>query len=485
MPKESTSHMFQRVPHTMCINRCGLELQSFRISMADNRKDEFEAHWPGRPWMEGKTVILLSNEQERPSHMPRGPAKRIGPGFINPAMAPARTRSVLLLADALSNNWLVEVDRPIRALDALCSTGVRFRRWRNEIPEPLQRRLRIHANDLDEFALRWAQESSLLYPPNHVWDFDEELFQDHERVHGTLINGIFYMQEDARIALNKGAYQWIDLDPFGSPIAFLDGAIQGIGRRGVLEVTATDTAALTGSSPSSQRRRYGAKGIVDAYAHDDAIRTLLGVVATTAAKHDRFIEPILCLFDGHHVRLTVLVVRGKDRASEMQSSIGWRVRYKEGGYTFVEHPAPTQLDDTSGPMWIAPLWNQDITARMSEARALNICFPNEQEKVNLNRIHNDWSENDWEYWRREICRSVRFIEDAAPLMSSDHLLIDIDDFAKKLKLQHIPKMENILFAFRNAGHETARVPYANPMIATFASIEESKQILRDLVNSHE
>jgi tRNA (guanine26-N2/guanine27-N2)-dimethyltransferase len=469
----------------MRINRCGLELQSFRIFMADEKKDEFEAHWPGQPWMEGKTVILLSNQQERPSHMPRGPAKRVGPGFINPAMAPARTRSVLLLEDALSNEWLTEGEMPIRALDALCSTGVRFRRWRNEIPKELQPRLRIHANDLDEFALRWAQESNLLYPPNHVWDFDEELFNDHERVHGTLIDGIFYMQEDARIALNKGAYQWIDLDPFGSPIAFLDAAIQGIGRRGVLEVTATDTAALTGSSPSSQRRRYGAKGIVDAYAHDDAIRTLLGVVATTAAKHDRFIEPILCLFDGHHVRLSVLVVRGKEKASEMQTSIGWRLRYKDGGYTFVEHPSPEELVNASGPMWIAPLWNQAITSRLSEERALSICFPSENEKKLLSQMHEGWSENDWEYWRREICRSVRFIQDAAPIMSHEHLLIDIDEFAKKLKLKHIPKMERILTAFRNAGHETARVPDANPMIATFASIEQSKQILRVLGKSHE
>ena len=39
-------------------------------------------------------------------------------------------------------------------------------------------------------------------------------------------------------------FQWIDLDPFGSPVGFLDTAIQSISRVGVLEVTATDIAAL-------------------------------------------------------------------------------------------------------------------------------------------------------------------------------------------------------------------------------------------------
>ena len=52
-------------------------------------------------------------------------------------------------------------------------------------------------------------------------------------------------------------------------------------------------------------RRYGHKGIVDLYAHDDAVRVLLGTIATRAAQLDRAIEPILALFDGHHVRVSV------------------------------------------------------------------------------------------------------------------------------------------------------------------------------------
>ena len=88
--------------------------------------------WPGHLWLEGATLVHLPTEQPRPGVRPRGPAKRIGPGFLNPAMAPARTRSVMLLADALEHDWLVPEGAPIRVLDALCSTGVRVRRWRQE-----------------------------------------------------------------------------------------------------------------------------------------------------------------------------------------------------------------------------------------------------------------------------------------------------------------------------------------------------------------
>ena len=129
--------------------------------MADHHKEVFLNGWPGQVWLEGKTIIHMQNGQPRPSHMPRGPAKKTGPGFLNPAMAPARTRSVLLLTDVLENDWLLKKEKSIRVFDALCSTGVRIRRWRNEIPDELQSRLRITANDLDDFALNWAKASHL------------------------------------------------------------------------------------------------------------------------------------------------------------------------------------------------------------------------------------------------------------------------------------------------------------------------------------
>ena len=49
---------------------------------------------------------------------------------------------------------------------------------------------------------------------------------------------------DLRTSVLSQGWHWIDIDPFGSPVPFLDTAIQALARRGVLEVSATDTAAL-------------------------------------------------------------------------------------------------------------------------------------------------------------------------------------------------------------------------------------------------
>ena len=164
--------------------------------------------------------------------MPRGPAERTGTGFLNAAMAPARTRSILLLEDALARGWLVDdTTKPIRILDGLASTGVRWRRWLHELPSNLLPRLRITANDLDGQALDWARATHAMHPPNTSSSFLQEEDRWGTMSHGEVVGGVRILREDLRQVLAREAFQWIDLDPFGSPMPFLDGAIQAIGRR--------------------------------------------------------------------------------------------------------------------------------------------------------------------------------------------------------------------------------------------------------------
>ncbi|MDA0649340.1 MAG: hypothetical protein O2786_08520, partial [archaeon] len=397
-----------------------------------------------------------------------------------PAMAPARTRSVLLLADALENDWLVTGEKPIRVLDALCATGVRVRRWRNEIPANLQQRLRIRANDLDEFALNWTRISHITHPPEVIV---EQEFEDdrHNRIpSGEIINGIHIQQLDARVAMMESAFQWVDLDPFGSPVSFLDSALQCLSRSGVLEVTATDTAALTGSSPSSMARRYGAKGLVDIYAHDDAVRILLGLIATSAARLDKKIKPILALFDGHHVRVSVQLKTSKEGASEITQNMGWRVRGEDEPYRFVTHPNTDQLENASGPMWIGPLWDAEIAGRMSEEKAIQMCSPSLAQLQQMRASGLVWEDEDIEYSQRELRRSVRYIADAADLMSRDHLLINLDSLPKWAGTGGAPKMEKIIAALQQLNFAAARLPDLEPVFVTDAAFADVIKIVQQL-----
>tara|TARA_B100001564_G_scaffold243688_1_gene206522 strand:- start:1977 stop:3341 length:1365 start_codon:yes stop_codon:yes gene_type:complete len=451
--------------------------------MTGDALGEIPEGWPGSIWLEGKTIIHMQNSQPRPSHMPRGPAKKTGPGFLNPAMAPARTRSVLLLSDVLENEWLIKKEKSIRVFDALCSTGVRIRRWRNEIPSKLQYRLRITANDLDEFALNWAKISHRNHPPSATIEHSVEADRYGKTPEGIFDNGIFFQQLDARVALSEASFQWIDVDPFGSPVSFLDSAIQSLARTGVLEITATDTAALTGSSLSSQKRRYGAKGIVDLYAHDDAVRTLMGLIATTAARHDKSMIPILALFDGHHVRVSVILTTSKEKASNVHSNIGWRVRCDDIPYKFKKHPNEDELERASGPMWIGPLWDKDITQRMTEERVLEICHPS-KEDIEVAKSHGlDWDEQDLEYATRELRRSVRHISKAADLMSREHLLLNLDSLPKWSNTPGAPKMEVLIESLNKKGFCAARAPDSEPVFVTDAKFRDVIKIVQELSES--
>ena len=457
-------------------HRCGLEGEDAGKAMA-GAPAPIERE--GDLWMEGKTLVQLNASQERPTHMPRGPAKRTGPGFLNPAMAPARTRSVLLLADALEHNWLVKPNHDLRALDALCATGVRVRRWRNEVPAEHQQRLRITANDLDDVALNRLISAHERYPPSiHVTHALED--DRYERPpNGSMHNGLFVMNNDARIALMEAAYQWVDLDPFGSPVNFLDAALQGLSRVAFLEVTATDTAALTGSSASSQQRRYGATGIVDSYAHDDAVRVLLGLIATTAARHDRCVEPVLALFDGHHVRVSVKVHRSREGASTVLGRMGWRIRENDGTYRFVHHPTPDEVLRGSGPMWIGPLWDREIAGRMTEEQVLKLCRSTGQELMEAKAHGLVWDDDDSKYAARELVRSVKYISQAADLMSREHTLYHMDDLPNMAGTGHAPKMETLFDAVQESGYAAARVPDIDPFFVTDAPHD----VLMDIVRS--
>ena len=121
--------------------------------------------------------------------------------------------------------------------------------------------------------------------------------------------------------MNSGRH-WVDIDPFGSPVSFIDSAIQSMARTGVLEISATDSAALTGSSKNPLMRRYGAKVKTDGLAQDSGLRVLLANVARIAAKYDRKIEPLMSIWDSHHLRISIKVIKSIEAANKVEDNLG-------------------------------------------------------------------------------------------------------------------------------------------------------------------
>jgi len=415
--------------------------------------------------MEGRTSLLLPGMPEKGVLGPG--SKGGGSVFYNPAMAGSRTRSVLLMRFAIGAGFLGEGD--IYALDGLTASGLRARRWLNELPPEMARRIKATIVDMDEEALGWARASHEAFPPHHGE------------------GEISAVRGDMRTEVLRSGRHWVDIDPYGSPVPFIDSAMQSLARSSVLEVSATDTAALTGSSKNPLLRRYGARVRTDCLSHDSGLRVLLATVAKVAARHDRSIRPLVSIWDSHHLRVSVRVQKSVKSANDLQSDLGWRVfspteeELRESIAAGLHHdstceylpmhcmlPLSSKVDRSdsriSGPLWISPTGDSAAMGSMTEQAAMDACGPEE--------VSDDlgWEPREMELERRRVARSVRSLAEEGTVIDAYHHVV-VDDLASWLGTGAPPSPSKMVEILRDAGHRAGMAHYGNPSFRTDAPWE--------------
>ncbi len=221
---------------------------------------------------EGKARIIAPYVNQR------GPGKVEGV-FYNREMVFNRDTTIFLLHNL----------RVRSALDALAATGVRGIRM------ILENGVRTTINDASEDAYRIIKENVKL-----------------NRVDAEITN------RDANSLLAERRFDYVDIDPFGSPVPFLDLAIRSAR---ILGVSATDTATLSGKNRRIERR-YLAHINPEFSNHEVGVRVLLGYIGRMAARFDLGIEPIFSLWRKHAYRVYVIIRRGSNHAKRTLRSIG-------------------------------------------------------------------------------------------------------------------------------------------------------------------
>ena len=171
--------------------------------------------------------------------------------------------------------------------------------------------------------------------------------------------------KDANLFLleSKG-FDYIDIDPFGSPNQFLDNAIVRISRNGILAVTATDTSALSGSHESACIRKYYAKPLRNELMHEVGIRILIRKVQLIGAQNERALIPIFSYSKDHYFRIFFRCIKGKKKADEI---------FKQHEFLLYNHKTMQreiskynfkQGYDYAGPMWTGKLWDTKLVEKM-------------------------------------------------------------------------------------------------------------------------
>ncbi|ADL18620.1 N2,N2-dimethylguanosine tRNA methyltransferase [Acidilobus saccharovorans 345-15] len=265
--------------------------------------------------------------------------------FYNPSMELNRDLSVQFL-----NAYAAERSPLRSAIDVLAGTGVRGLRYLLEVGG-LERAV---LNDIDEEALKLIKANINL---NSLGDRAVASNRDANALLYTISHEL------------GGAYDIVDLDPFGSPAPFISAAISVASRGGVLAATATDLAVLGGSKRLAAKRKYwldNPPGPTRGY-REVALRVLLGFIAREAASHDKAVRPLFSVSVGHYARVFVTFDKGSQKAyRSLENNMGC-IRV-QNGVALMQNGLPS--DSCYGPIWTGPLWDKEIVDRMlNDAKA--------------------------------------------------------------------------------------------------------------------
>ncbi|MDD1769824.1 MAG: tRNA (guanine(26)-N(2))-dimethyltransferase [Methanomassiliicoccales archaeon] len=355
--------------------------------------------------MEGRTRLLLPKV-----HSEKGPGKRMGHVFFNSQMAFNRDVSVMF-ARAVGL-------RGKKLLDAMAGTGARGLRIANEAGPGFETVL----NDKDQRTTPYIEANIEL---NSLANCRAE-------------------NRDLRCLLASEVFDYVDLDPFGSPVPFVQASLQGLKRRGILAITATDTAPLAGTHAKKCVRRYMARPSRGPIGHEVGLRILIGYLVREAAQLDRGLNPILCFYADHYFRCYLLAKEGAAEADESLAHLGRLTLDEETrGRAF-----SLDAKEGAGPLWGGDLYDRELLDRMEVTEGLQ---------------HVDRCAKYLKTWREEL-EIPYFYEN--------------NELASLLK-QSPPILEGVISKLRESGR-ASRTHFSPTGFKTDVAFEDVLRIYRDM-----
>ncbi|MBS7638416.1 tRNA (guanine(10)-N(2))-dimethyltransferase, partial [Candidatus Bathyarchaeota archaeon] len=220
------------------------------------------------------------------------------PVFYNPRMKLNRDSAVIVLK---AHQRMFS--KSLRLCEPMCGTGVRGIRFALEV-EGLEEAV---LGDVNPLAVRLAEINADL---NNVSD----------RVRVRL------MEANLLLALHASRTQrfdYIDIDPYGSPVPYIESALRACRDGGLIALTATDMAPLCGVNPRACLRRYGGWPLRTEYSKELALRLLVSSLVLAAARLEMFVNPVFSFSIDHYLRVYASVGRGARGADSCLNEVGY------------------------------------------------------------------------------------------------------------------------------------------------------------------
>jgi tRNA (guanine26-N2/guanine27-N2)-dimethyltransferase len=324
------------------------------------------------------------------------------PVFYNPIKTFDRSVSVIFL-----KTFRRMVKKRLSVADLLAASGIRGLRFATEVNGLKE----VFLNDINTSAFKTIIKNVL---------------RNNEKLRCAI--KISNMDANFFLFSERKFFDYIDLDPFGSPVPFLDACVRFIKRNGILAVTATDTAALCGSKREACLRKYGANVKKLEFYPELGIRVLAQAVIKQAARYEIALNPVFCHATKHYYRIYFKQDIGANRTDEKLREIG--------------------LLNGNGPLWLGSIFDEKFIENMCEEAKKTGDF-------NL----------------------IKFLE---TIKEETKIKVPFYFTTKQFRLKKEPRLNDLINQLNESGFKAARTHFDPKGFRTNANFEEIKETITKL-----
>jgi tRNA (guanine26-N2/guanine27-N2)-dimethyltransferase len=361
---------------------------------------------------EGKTLLMVPEASLTTDPPPTSPI------FFNPAASINRDISVAITSAGGGTSFC----------DSMAGVGARGVRVANEV----ERIAHVSMVDFNSDALKAAKRASVLNGVRRKCEF-------------TVSEASSYLF--SRFGRDQ-RFDFVDVDPFGTPVRQIQAALVATSDGGILAVTATDTAVLCGAHQRTCRRRYGSSALNNHFHHETGIRILLGAMVRQGAQIDVGIEPVAAHSTRHYLRVYSRVKPGALSADSSLDKLGYVAWCLQCGDTQTSVSPGTTCGScgkrlrVAGPLWLGKTV-EDSLVGAAKRRAT---------QAGLDAA-------------AQVFESLIGADDFPPWSFS------VERICSELKIATVPESE-VFANLRLAGHRAIRTPFERLGIKTDAGIKD-------------
>lgn len=371
---------------------------------------------------EGLETFLVpdSNHQKIP--------RRSDEVFYNAHQEINRDISVLVLR-AYGN---IYEKKNITVGEPFCGSGIRSIRYLLETPVSS-----IYCNDINSNAVNITQKN-----------VERLLREKMSKLHLYNMECNLFLQ---KFLEKQIFFDFIDIDPFGTPIPFVHNSIQVITLNGILAFTATDLASLVGIYPRALYAKYGISQF-DARignVHEIAARALVTGIQHVGLTLGQSLIPIVTLYHRHFLRCFLIRNRGVDNVVDKTGFIHLCKKCQARSLSLLgEKRTVCSTCGESGSIKIGPLY----LGRIQNSEYLS------------SMVHDEHLQN---------LGTKKRLTKILPLMIEEATLdipwsYDIPKLAKKVGVT-VPPLDKIVKILNKRGHKCFKTHYSGTTLKTDAT----------------